>query len=175
LSLSLENGQWYFSLNGLSVELINYLNFNAGKIYLQFNYYNPRKNRRTNPLTMKHNHSLLGRIDITKKIKTNFQRIETTDWVNDLLYYVSILPVGYRRGIKINAVGTEEEINEKLFISTGLYYTDIGFSIFYMSNNRKINIPVTAQLDLTMNYYNLGLPINTHYELIDNTISIYTI
>jgi hypothetical protein len=173
LDISLENGQWLFSLNGLTSSALEALRGGREKIYIQLNRHSSVSCKRTHPQKIEKGSSPDGFFNISPFIGSKFQRMNLTDWVNEILYALSC--ARNMRGIAINQLGNDEEGT-----STGLYYTDIGFTVVIGTfgklshiNNLIGTALIPIESYIRINFYNTMLPINTNYTMSNNTINIY--
>ena len=177
LTISVENGQWFFSLNGFTEQTKESLVSGKEPIYLQINRFSPGPRKRAFARKILEGGNSNGYFDISEYMKTKFQRINATQWVNSMLYELST--VNNTRGIQINQSGLSDD--EK--ISTGLYYTDIWFtvSVGLIGNyKKKINMYIGKPLItnpqwIRLNFYNTMQPIDTNYNMVDNIINIYAL
>lgn len=174
LDISLENGEWFFSLNGFTDTAKEALMRGQEKIYIQLNRFSSVGRKRTCPIIIEKGAHPNGFVDITPYTGSKFQRINLTNWMNDILYALSCART--IRGISINKLGSDWEGR----ISNGLYYTDISFTVvvgMYGKARREhhlIGTPLTPMDQyIRLNFYNALQPINTNYTMSNNTIDIY--
>ena len=181
LTTSLENGRWYFSLNGFTNYKREALRAGDNYIYLQLNRYNPVGRKRTYPGHIKAPDDVQCSFNITEYVKTKFQRMDVTDWVNNMLYALST--VYNRRGISINQSGIDQLGGDDIMkYSDGLYYTDIAFTVTVgkygniKPASEHIGVSLIEPLQyIRLNFYNNLQPINTNYTMTDNIINIYAL